>query len=70
MADKSTPPKDTARLISLQNLADRLSVSHKTVRRMHNAHRLPDPIRLPGSNLLRWRLKDIEQWLDTLGAAQ
>ena len=47
--------------ISLADIAARLGVCRRTVRRWHDAGKLPAPVRLPG--VLRWEEKDIMRWI-------
>jgi excisionase family DNA binding protein len=49
------------RLLTAEELADRLSLSLRTVWRLDSAGKLPRPIRLGGS--VRWRRNEIERWL-------
>ena len=51
----------TKLLISARELAELLSVSLVTVRRMDSASKLPRPVRLGGS--VRWRRDEIEAWV-------
>jgi len=53
-----------SRLLSVEQVADFIGVSVKTVRRYHNAGMLPQPIRLGGRLLIKWRLSDIADWVD------
>jgi len=53
-----------SRLLSVEQVAGFIGVSVKTVRRYHNAHLLPEPIRLCGKLLLKWRLGDIAEFVD------
>ena len=55
-----TPP---SRLLSVDEVGAFLGVSGKTVRRYHNMHLLPEPIRLGGKLLLKWRLGDLDRWV-------
>ncbi len=49
------------RLIRIEELADLLSLSKRTVSRMMSSGRMPAPVRLGGS--LRWQIDDVEQWI-------
>ena len=64
-------PKETcslenhpSRLLGFQEVADFIGVSPKTVRRYHNQRLLPEPIRLGGKLLLKWRLGDIADFVN------
>jgi len=64
-------PKETcslenhpSRLLGFQEVAAFIGVSVKTARRYHNAGMLPEPIRLGGRLLIKWRLGDIADWVD------
>ena len=52
-----------SRLLSVEQVADFIGVSPKTVRRYHNQRLLPEPIRLGGKLLLKWRLGDLDRWV-------
>lgn len=49
-------------LIDAARLASLLSVSARTLYRLKERGYLPEPIRLGGS--VRWRLGDVEQWIN------
>ncbi len=53
-----------SRLLSVEQVADFIGVSPKTVRRYHNQRLLPEPIRLGGKLLLKWRLGDIADFVN------
>ena len=53
-----------SRLLSVDEVGAFLGVSGKTVRRYHNMHLLPEPIRLGGKLLLKWRLGDIADFVN------
>ena len=53
-----------SRLLSVEQVADFIGVSPKTLRRYHDQRLLPEPIRLGGRLLIKWRLQDIAQWVD------
>ncbi len=55
----TTPGPD---LLTVEDLAERLRVSAKTIRGMERDGRLPKAMRLAG--LLRWKRESIETWLD------
>jgi len=52
----------TFQLLSAKELAAKLLLSARTVWRLRSAGKLPRPICVGGS--VRWRLSDIQQWLD------
>ena len=56
-------------LLTIAQLAPLLGCSAKTVRRMHNAGRLPTPFKLPGSSVWKWREQDIINYLDKLSGS-
>ena len=49
-------------LLTIDDLAKRLSVSKGTIRNHLNEGRIPSPIRL--GTTLRWRPQDIETWIE------
>jgi predicted DNA-binding transcriptional regulator AlpA len=49
-------------LLTVEKLAELLSISVRSVWRLQSAHRIPEPMRLAGS--VRWRLSDIQKWVD------
>lgn len=53
--------EDTERLISIKTLATILEISTRTIWRLRNEGKLPEPIRLGG--VCRWRLAEINQWI-------
>ncbi len=55
--------------LTMGQLAPLLGCSVKTLRRLHNAGRLPDPFRIPGSNVWRWRESDIVRYLDEISGS-
>lgn len=48
-------------LMTIKDLADRLTCSTRTLRRLHDSGRMPAAIRL--GNLLRWDRAVIERWI-------
>ena len=48
-------------LLSTGALADKLSLSKRSVHRNNSSGRLPAPVRINGA--VRWRQSDIEQWI-------
>lgn len=51
------------RLLTVADLADRLQVATRTIRRMRAAGRLPKPIYVAGSQSPRWTEDQINRWL-------
>ena len=49
-------------LLSAKELAGKLLLSARTVWRLRSAGRLPKPVQVGGS--IRWRLSDINQWVE------
>jgi len=47
--------------LSAEDLAQRLGVSLRHIRRMNSAHRLPRPVRIGHS--VRWLAEEIDAWL-------
>ncbi len=62
------PEYDALRLIDAQELSQILSISTRTVWRMLSHRKLVEPVRIGGS--VRWRLADVERWIDTGCPAQ
>ena len=63
MSETATPtsdPKPEA-LLTVQDVADRLRCSPRTVHRLVDARRVPPPLRI--GSLVRWRQGAFEQWL-------
>lgn len=54
------------KLLAISDIAKLFGCSEKTIRRMHNAGRLPEPFRLPGSTHWKWRERDIVRFLNEL----
>jgi excisionase family DNA binding protein len=50
-----------ARLLSVREVAELLGLGQRTVYRLADAGELPSPIRI--SRLVRWRLSDIETYV-------
>ncbi len=50
------------RLLTIEDLSVILKLSKRTLWRMRSACQLPKPIRL--GNSVRWRVSDIEAWLN------
>ena len=58
----ATPtPGPGPELLTVEDLAARLRVSSKTIRRWRNEGRLPDAFEVAGC--VRWRAADVEEWL-------
>jgi len=53
------------RLLSARQVAERLSISERSVWRLAAAGRLPEPVRLTGK-LVRWRSGDIEACIEAM----
>lgn len=62
-SNRNTDPETPPRLISTSAAAKMLAVSARTILRMGADGTLPPPIRM-GTNLLRWRISDIEAFID------
>jgi excisionase family DNA binding protein len=54
-------------LLTAQEVADRLSISSRTVWRMERRGELPSPIRY-NRKLVRWKAADIEDYVASLSA--
>jgi len=52
------------KLLTLQAVCAALSVSRCTIKRWRKAGTFPEPIRLQRGAPLRWRLRDIESFID------
>ncbi|HXG12413.1 MAG TPA: helix-turn-helix domain-containing protein [Gemmataceae bacterium] len=59
MSDLSPSPL----LVDVKQLAQMLNVSPATLWRMRAAGQLPQPVHL--GRLARWRMADIQKWLDS-----
>jgi predicted DNA-binding transcriptional regulator AlpA len=55
-------PVSAPLLINVDDLADILGISVRSVWRLHSANELPKPVNLRSS--IRWRLADIQKWVD------
>lgn len=53
----------TVRLLSARQLSELLNLNERTIRRMANSGRFPQPLRV-SDQARRWRLRDIEEWLE------
>jgi len=66
------PSENVGRLLSLQEVADRLGVSTVTLLKMRNAGQMPQPIRISERKRM-YREADVDEWLKgggmTLGGA-
>ncbi len=60
--DETHGNRGAVELIDAARLASLLSVSARTLYRLKERGYLPEPIRLGGS--VRWRLGDVEQWIN------
>ena len=56
-------PSTEKELLTVREVARRLSVSERTVRRWVTAGRLPAPLRF-SATCLRWRARDIDRYLE------
>ena len=54
-------PREFERLLSVQDLADRLAVDARTVRRWRRDRVLPEALEIAG--VIRWRPETIDAWL-------
>ena len=59
-----SPQIQQVKLIGISGLARAFGCSEKTIRRMHNAGRLPTPFRLPGSSVWKWKESDILKFIN------
>ena len=59
------PPSqfDSDRLLSIDEIAEILGVNVRTVNRLVSGGRLPPPIRIT-RKLVRWKLSELQRWLD------
>ncbi len=67
MAKKITKMKenllnDFSQLVSVEVLAELLSISSRNIWRRLSKGKFPEPVRITRST--RWSLKDIEQWIE------
>ena len=62
LAGRDRAPVDPA-LLNVRGVAALLSCAARTVYRLADAGRLPGPVRVGG--LVRWRKKDIDEWLES-----
>jgi excisionase family DNA binding protein len=61
---KPSQDRPIPRLLSAVEVAELLTVSVSTVWRLRSQGVLPDAVRIGGS--VRWRLRDIERYIETL----
>jgi prophage regulatory protein len=63
MATGEWPPIETAesRLIGIDELAQLLDLSKRTIWRLRSAGQLPEPVRL--GSAVRWRLDQVKKWI-------
>ena len=54
-------PREFERLLSVQDLADRLAVDARTVRRWRRDRVLPEALEIAG--VIRWRREVVDQWI-------
>ena len=65
MAGLRHDPPIAPDLLTARQVAERLSMSVRTLYRMANSGRVPRPIRL-GRKLIRWRRRDVERYVRRL----
>ncbi len=53
---------DRAEMLDVSDVATRLNISTRTVRRMADCGLMPRPVRLAGC--IRWRRTDLDRWID------
>ena len=53
-----------APLLSIDGIAEYLGVSRRTIERDRSAGRLPEPDKIAGRKMPRWRRSTIEAWID------
>lgn len=55
-----------SKLLDLNELADYLGRSPDTIKKdlKRNPIAVPPRLHIPGTRLLRWRMEDVEAWLD------
>lgn len=63
--DPAPPPPD--RLLTVEQVAERLAVSRSTAYEMARRRAIPT-VRIPGSNLVRVSERQLEQWIGRGGA--
>ena len=59
---KAHPEVVPPQVIHAKELAQMLSISLRTVRRLDSAGKIPRPVRV-GSTAIRWRLEEIKNWI-------
>jgi len=64
MLEAADPRLDGLQLIDIGGLSKLLSMSPSTVRRHVAQGELPQPALRLGPRLIRWRLRDIQAWMD------
>jgi predicted DNA-binding transcriptional regulator AlpA len=59
-------PTDLEKLLTIEDLAELLGRSVNTIRHdvTRAPHRLPPPVRLPDSRLVRWQPKVVAVWIE------
>ena len=63
MKDQTQPPLTLPRMLDAKELAGVLKLGVRTIWRMNDAGKLPEPVRLGSS--VRWREDAIQEWLDS-----
>ncbi len=62
MTEQPTPDDSRPRLIDVKTVADWLACSPRQVRRLADAGKMPQPIRI--GHLVRWSADEISEWID------
>lgn len=62
MSAQTPPVAHEPLLIPVEQVAEMLNLSTRTVWRMLAAGRIPEPVRIGGS--VRWHLDRVRQWVD------
>lgn len=63
MSTRNDPRLRHAVLLNVHQVAELIGVHHRTVWRLAATGDIPSPIRI-SDRVVRWRLRDIEQFLD------
>ncbi|RUL81295.1 helix-turn-helix transcriptional regulator [Tautonia sociabilis] len=62
LAEHPSPPTPVHLLIDADEVARRVDVSGRTVRRLNSAGKLPRPVELGGSK--KWKADEINRWVE------
>lgn len=54
-------------LLRVDQVAEVLAISRRSVWRLSSTGQLPRPVRLPGTRAVRWRRADLERFVEELG---